>query len=223
MKKPLLITLASVIFLAGASVKINKDFSGLEQSLAQAEETINQEAEERLQMFRNGVSTALEEPKKDIYAENNSSKEELEDVLRKSQYNKNRSFNLGNSEIFYLPSENPIVFEGLATFYHTGHFPGKTATGAYFKDDLPTIAINPGAGVNVPALVKLTNIDEESQAYGTTILVIANDLGPWQGKQGHPERIVDMSRETKRRLGAEDRGMLKVRAEVIKEYDLGKN
>lgn len=159
---------------------------------------------------------------RDIYAENNSSKEELEKVLSRSKYNKNRSFNLGNSEISYRPAENPIAFEGLATFYHTGHFPGKTATGAYFKDDLATIAINPDAGVNVPALVKLTNLDEESPGYGTTTLVIANDLGPWQGKRGHRERIVDMSIETKRRLGAEDQGILKVRAEVIKEYDLGK-
>ncbi len=235
MKKPLLIILASVIFLAGASIKINKDFSGLEQSLAQAEQMISPEAEERLKMFRDGVSTALEEPKKDIYSENGTSKEEIKEILAMSKYNRNPKFKFNQIgfKIDYSPKEDPVSFAGEASYYLRGKDLTKTATGAQFRDDLPTIAINPGAGIQIPALVKLTNLDEKSPGYGTSTIAVANDFGPFNVQKDsegriisvspHRRRIVDMSRETRNRLGFEPlEGIYKIRVEVIESYYLGK-
>ena len=91
-------------------------------------------------------------------------------------------------------------FSGEASFY--SYRGGKTASGAEFDRDLPTAAHR-----TLPFGTKVRVIDV---ATDKSVVVTITDRGP-----NTPGRVLDLSRAAALALGIADRGVVKVRAEVL--------
>ena len=164
----------------------------------------------------------------EFFRHHGTTKREILEIVNMSEYSRGpapfRDFD--PRKVSFYPRDNPFVFVGNASYYTTKESGRITATGAPFVDDLPTIAINPRTRAHLPSLVKLTNLEEEGGKYGKSILAVANDRGPYYPKRlpklvPHPDRIVDLSQESKRCLGFDpEQGTYRVRLEVIESYEI---
>ena len=178
--------------------------------------------------YSNEERTGLESKfPEEFFYEYGTTKEEILDIVKMSKETRTLggSRNFSPKKVLVLPNnEEPYVFEGIASFYTSDRFPGKTATGAPFHDYLPTVALNPRTKTAIPALVRLTNLVDGE--IGTSTLAVANDKGPYvEDKRGrlipHDKRVVDLSMETLNRLGLEkEKGLYKIRLEVLETYDI---
>ena len=119
--------------------------------------------------------------------------------------------------------------EGIATYYTTSEGEYTTSTGAIFRDDLPTIAVNERLGYRIPALVRVTNLNN-----GKSIEAVANDHGPYKANSDgsaviisgkpipHRDRVIDASEYTAEKLGFKENGITRVRVEYLETIDLKK-
>jgi len=91
-------------------------------------------------------------------------------------------------------------FSGKASYY--SYRTGKTASGSSFNRDLPTAAHR-----NLPfgTRIRVTDL-----ATSRSVMVVITDRGP-----RHPGRMLDLSLGAALTLGITDRGVVRVRAEVL--------
>jgi rare lipoprotein A (peptidoglycan hydrolase) len=92
------------------------------------------------------------------------------------------------------------VLSGKASYY--SYRRAKTATGSSFNRNLPTAAHR---SLPFGTRVRVTDV-----ATSKSVIVTITDRGPWVHG-----RILDLSRAAARSLGITDRGVVKVRAEVL--------
>jgi rare lipoprotein A len=91
-------------------------------------------------------------------------------------------------------------FSGTASFY--SYRTGKTASGSSFNRNLPTAAHR--------SLPFGTRVRVTDPASNKSVIVTITDRGP-----NVPGRMLDLSRGAARTLGITDRGVIRVRAEVL--------
>jgi peptidoglycan lytic transglycosylase len=97
-------------------------------------------------------------------------------------------------------NSGPRVFSGKASFY--SYRTGKTASGSSFDRDLPTAAHRSlRFGTKVRVTVPTTN---------RSVVVRITDRGP-----NIRDRVLDLSLGAARSLGIRDKGVVKIRAEVL--------
>lgn len=91
-------------------------------------------------------------------------------------------------------------FVGKASYY--SYRRGKTASGSAFDRNSPTAAHR---SLPFGTKVRVTDL-----ATSKSVMVVINDRGPWL-----PGRVLDLSLGAARTLGMTDRGVVRVRAEVL--------
>jgi rare lipoprotein A len=91
-------------------------------------------------------------------------------------------------------------FAGKASYY--SYRTGKTASGSSFNRHLPTAAHR--------SLPFGTRVRVTDSATSKSVMVVITDRGPWR-----PGRVLDLSLGAARTLGITDRGVVRVRAEVL--------
>ncbi|MCU0834333.1 MAG: septal ring lytic transglycosylase RlpA family protein [Chromatiaceae bacterium] len=92
---------------------------------------------------------------------------------------------------------------GIASFYHDRFHGRKTANGERFDQSAYTAAHKT---LPLGTTVRVTRVDN-----GKSILVRINDRGPF--KKG---RVIDLSRRAARDLGMIEKGLVKVKVEVVR-------
>jgi len=169
---------------------------------------------------------------------NETKEKTLDSIVKQSSITKGPTEYAGklkeneNVEIYKSNGKLISEVEGLATHYKTADGWHTTATGAPFKDNQYTAAINERLGYEIPARLKITSIDT-----GKSVEVIANDHGPYEfdnegkaievkgsvkGKEKytpHNSRMIDLSLKSAKALGIVDLGVAKVRIEYIESID----
>lgn len=107
--------------------------------------------------------------------------------------------------VWYYPQVDYDYDEtGIASWYGPGFHTKATANGETYNENELTAAHKT---LPMPSLVRVTNLDN-----GRSIVVRINDRGPFA-----TGRIIDMSRRGAQLLGFEDKGLAKVRVEVLAE------
>ncbi|WP_119678369.1 septal ring lytic transglycosylase RlpA family protein [Indioceanicola profundi] len=107
--------------------------------------------------------------------------------------------------VWYYPRVDYDYDEtGIASWYGPGFHTKVTANGEIYNENELTAAHKT---LPMPSLVRVTNLDN-----GRSIVVRINDRGPFA-----TGRIIDMSRRGAQLLGFEEKGLAKVRVEVLAE------
>ena len=127
-------------------------------------------------------------------------------VVAAPHYKVGNPYQIGG--VWYYPERNLTYDEtGIASWYGD-EFAGKlTANGEIFDPSLISAAHKT---LPMPSIVRVTNLD-----IGKSIVVRINDRGPYVSG-----RIIDMSREGARLLGFKDKGIARVRVQVLTELSL---
>ena len=109
---------------------------------------------------------------------------------------------------WYYPERNLTYDEtGIASWYGD-EFAGRlTANGEIFDPELVTAAHKT---LPMPSVVRVTNLET-----GKSLVVRMNDRGPYVAG-----RIIDLSREAARRLGFMNKGVARVRVQILAEQSL---
>ncbi|MDD3029704.1 MAG: septal ring lytic transglycosylase RlpA family protein [Alphaproteobacteria bacterium] len=106
-------------------------------------------------------------------------------------------------DIWYYPNEDYSYDEtGIASWYGDAFHNKKTANGEIFNKNELTAAHKT---LPLPCLARVTNLEN-----GRSIVVRVNDRGPFSGK-----RIIDLSQRSAELLGFENKGLAKVRVQVL--------
>lgn len=110
--------------------------------------------------------------------------------------------------IWYYPERDLNYDEtGIASWYGD-EFAGKlTANGEIFDPEIVSAAHKT---LPMPSAVRVTNLDN-----GRSLVIRINDRGPFVAG-----RIIDLSREAARLLGFKDKGIAKVRVQILAEESL---
>ena len=98
------------------------------------------------------------------------------------------------------PGNHSQVFSGKASFY--SYSAGKTASGSSFDREMPTAAHR---SLPFGTKVRVTDLTTHK-----SVVVEITDRGPHVG-----DRVLDLSLGAARSLGIEDRGVIRIRAEVL--------
>jgi len=101
-----------------------------------------------------------------------------------------------------INSRGTYVEEGLASWYGKKFHGKKTASGERFDMQALTAAHR---SLAFGTRVKVTNLDN-----GKSVEVRINDRGPWK-----QERIIDLSWAAARKIGMIEKGVVRVRIEVV--------
>jgi rare lipoprotein A len=103
----------------------------------------------------------------------------------------------------------PTTQVGVASWYGRSHAGRPTATGERFNPQAMTCAHRT---LKLGSVVAVTNVET-----GTNITCRINDRGPYiRG------RVLDLSEQAARRLGVGDRGLLRVRIELVSSGAAGR-
>ena len=105
----------------------------------------------------------------------------------------------------YYPKENySYVEEGIASWYGPNFHAKPTANGGVFNQNLITAAHRT---LPIPSVVRVTNLEN-----GLSIIVKITDRGPYA-----KDRIIDLSRETAKKLGVIKKGTALVRVQILEK------
>lgn len=105
----------------------------------------------------------------------------------------------------YYPKEDfSYKIVGMASWYGGPDHGKPTANGELFDENLLTAAHKT---LQLPSVVKVTNLEN-----GKSVIVRVNDRGPFIGN-----RVIDLSRRGAEILGFENKGLAKVKVEVLEE------
>lgn len=105
----------------------------------------------------------------------------------------------------YYPKEyNRYNETGLASWYGDDFHNKKTANGEIFNMNEMTAAHKT---LPLPSIVRVTNLEN-----GLSVIVRVNDRGPFVDN-----RIIDMSKYAADKLGFKNKGVIKVRVELLKK------
>lgn len=101
-----------------------------------------------------------------------------------------------------------FVEEGVASWYNAGNllFPKKTAIGETYR---PWHMSGAHKTVPLPARVRVTNLEN-----GRSVVIRVNDRGPFI-----PGRVIDVSPRVAEKLGFKEKGLARVRVEVLSVGD----
>ncbi len=148
-----------------------------------------------------------------VYASQGSIDQEL--IKGFSEYNlmKPGHYKVGKSykikDVKYTPKSNfSYKEEGLASWYGPGFDGKKTANGETF--DMESISAAHKT-LQMPCVAKVTNLEN-----GKVLMVRINDRGPFH----KDNRIIDLSKAAAEKLGFKEKGVAKVRVEVMTEESI---
>lgn len=132
------------------------------------------------------------------------------DLMRVGHYKVGKPYNI-KGKLYHPKATYKHVQVGLASWYGPGFHGRKTANGETF--DMYSVSAA-HTTLQIPCVVKVTNLENNRE-----LLVRINDRGPFHD-DAKGERIIDLSYGAAQKLGFVNRGLARVKIEVMPEQSM---